>query len=112
MQDFRQELNELKNELLRVAALPYRPNLNDGVLITASPLWKLFRLKSWQKDLKACWDKLAAGEYDWAHIAYTIWPDRVKERCRTDRSIAIAHNLEHLCEVEVKSSKKKKTSGY
>ncbi len=106
LQDFKQELEDLKEELLRVAALPYKPDLNDGVLITACPLWKLFRLKSWQKDLKACWEKLAAGEYDWAHLACSIWPDRVKEKCRTDRSIAIAHDLEDLCEVEVKAKPK------
>ena len=51
---------------------------------------------------------LKGGEYDWAHLAYSIWPDRVKEKCKTDRAIAIAHDLEDLCEVEVKKQKKKK----
>lgn len=107
LQDFRQELIDMQDELLHVAKLPYKPNLNDGVLITASPWWRLFRLKSWQKELKACWEKLEGAEYEWAHIAYNIWPERVKEKCKTDRSIAIAHDLEHLCEVEVKKPKKK-----
>lgn len=40
--------------------------------------------------------------------SYSIWPDRVKEKCKTDRSIVIAHDLEHLCEVEVKKTKIKK----
>jgi len=75
-------LKEFHDELLRVAGLPFKPNLNDGVLITASPLWKLFRLPKWQKDLKSCWESLDAGEYDWAHLAYTIWPDRVKQVCK------------------------------
>jgi hypothetical protein len=109
LQDFRQELIDFRDELLRVAKLPYKPNLNDGVLITAAPLWKLFRLKKWQNDLKACWEKLETGEYDWAHLAYSIWPDRVREKCRTDRSLAIAHNLEHLCEIEPKKTKKEKS---
>jgi hypothetical protein len=111
LQDFAIELKEFQDELLRVAGLPYKPDLNDGVLITASPLWKLFRLPKWQKDLKACLESLEAGEYDWAHLAYTIWPDRVKKVCKTDRSIAIAHGLEDLCEVkapEKKTNKKKK----
>ena len=108
LQDLRQELIDMQDELLRVAKLPYKPNLNDGVMITASPLWRLFRLKSWQKVLKGCWEKLEGGEYEWAHLAYSIWPDRVKEKCKTDRSIAIAHDREHLCEVEVKKPKKKK----
>ena len=108
LQDFRQELIDFREELMRVAKLPYKPNLNDGVLITASPLWKLFRLTKWQNDLKACWEKLETGEYDWAHLAYSIWPDRVSEKCKTDRSIAIAHDLEQLCEIEPKKTKKKK----
>ena len=24
------------------------------------------------------------------------WPDRVREKCTTDKSLAIAHDLEHL----------------
>ncbi len=54
------------------------------------------------------WKKLEAGEYDWAHLAYTIWPERVKKVCESDRSIAIAHGLEHLCKVEVKKTKGKR----
>ena len=106
--DFLVELTDFHDELLRVAGLPYKPNLNDGVLITASPLWKLFRLPKWQKDLKACWEALSKGEYDWAHLAYTIWPDRVKELCRKDRSVAIAHGLEDLCEVKAPVKKQKR----
>lgn len=108
LQEIYQELIEFRKDLLRIAKLPYKPNLNDGVLITASPLWKLFRLKIWQDDLKACWETLETGEYDWAHLACSIWPDRVREKCKTDLSIAIAHDLEHLCEVEPKKTKKKK----
>ena len=108
MGDFAVELKEFHDDLLRVAGLPYKPNLNDGVLITASPLWRLFRLPKWQKDLKACWESLEDGEYDWAHLAYTIWPDRVKEVCKKDRSIAIAHSLEELCEVKAPEKKAKR----
>ena len=49
---------------------------------------------------KADAGRLEAGEYDWAHMAYTLWPGRVREVCKHDRSIAIAHGLEELCEVE------------
>ena len=96
LRSFRGELTDLRAELLRVAALPYRPNLDDGVLISAAPLHGLFRLPKWRADLNACWEKLAAGDYDWAHLAFAIWPDRVREACRRDRSIAIAHGLEDL----------------
>jgi hypothetical protein len=108
LEDFTIELKEFHDELLRVAGLPYKPNLNDGVLITASPLWKLFRLPKWQKDLKACWAALEGEEYEWAHMAYTIWPDRVKKVCKTDRSIAIAHGLEEFCDVKAPEKKVKR----
>ena len=94
--DFLRELLEFRDELLRVSALPYKPDLNDGVIINAAPLHRLFGLPKWAKDTKSCWEKLQRGDYDWAHLAYTIWPDRVREKCRTDCSLAIAHDLEHL----------------
>jgi hypothetical protein len=103
------ELREFRDELARIADLPYKPNLNDGVLITASPLWKLFRLPKWRNDLQQCWKELEAGHYDWAHLAYAIWPDRVRDACKSDRSIAIAHELESLCEIAAKPAKKKRS---
>ena len=64
--------------------------------ITAAPLWPLFRHKPWQKVLKDTWAKLEKGDYDWAHLAMTYWPERVREKCKTDKSLAIAHGLEDL----------------
>jgi len=99
------ELIELRDTLLAIAPT-YRPNHDDGVQITAAPLWKLFRHKPWQKVLKDTWAKLEKGDYDWAHIAFAYWPDRVREKCETDKSLAIAHDLEHLyVEPEPKPSK-------
>jgi hypothetical protein len=108
LREFLDELKDLRDEIECAIKLPWKPNLNDGVLITASPLHKLFRLPKWQKDLKACWDKLAKGDYDWAHLAHTIWPQRVEKACEKDRSIAIAHGLEHLCKVEPPKPNKKR----
>lgn len=98
LQDLRQELIDFRNDLLSITKLPYKPDLNDGVMITASPLWKLFRNKKWSQALKACWHKLEIGKNDWAHLAYSIWPERVKEKCKIDKSLAIAHELEDLYE--------------
>lgn len=100
------ELRDLREELLRIAALPFKPDLNDGVIINASPFHNLFRLRPWAKDTEDCWKKLENGDYDWANLAYAMWPDRVREVCKTDRSIAIAHGLEELCEVEAPVGKK------
>ena len=89
------ELIELRDALLQIAPA-YRPNHDDGVQITAAPLWQLFRHKPWQKILKDTWAKLEKGEYDWAYLAMAYWSDRVREKCMTDKSLAIAHDLEHL----------------
>ena len=101
------ELRDLREELLRITALPFKPDLSDGVIINAAPFYSLFRLRSWATDTDDCWKKLRKGDYDWAHLAYTIWPDRVREVCKKNRSIAIAHGLEDLCEVEAQGAKKK-----
>jgi len=89
------ELADLRDSLLEIAP-NYRPSHDDGVQITAAPLWKLFRLKPWQKVLKDTWAKLEKGDYDWAHLAMSYWPQRVRDKCVTDKSLAIAHNQEHL----------------
>jgi hypothetical protein len=106
--DFEQELKDFRNELLRVARF-WKPNLNDGVQITAAPLWKLFQHKPWQKKLKDTWTKLEKGDYDWAHLAYSIWPDRVREKCKHDKSLAIAHGLEDLYEELPEQPSKKRS---
>lgn len=95
LQTLELELIELRDTLLAIAQT-YRPNHDDGVQITAAPLWQLFRHKPWQKILKDTWAKLEKGDYDWAHLAMAYWPDRVREKCMTDKSLAIAHDLEHL----------------
>ncbi|MDA8592159.1 BREX-1 system adenine-specific DNA-methyltransferase PglX, partial [Flavobacteriaceae bacterium] len=102
------ELIDFKEELLRVAQLPYKPNQDDGVLITAAPLHNLFRHTKWSKSTEACWKKLEKGDYDWAHLAYSIWPDRVANKCKKDLSMAIAHGLESICEIKPKEKKTRK----
>ncbi|TSE37482.1 hypothetical protein Tfont_01009 [Tepidimonas fonticaldi] len=114
LQAFELELIELRDTLLKLAPT-YKPNHDDGVQISAAPLWQLFRHKPWQKVLKDTWEKLKKGDYDWAHLAMNDWPERVREKCKTDKSLAIAHGLEDLyIEPEAKPKKargKKKTGG-
>ena len=64
LESFVDELRAFLNELKRVAPL-WNPNLHDGVIINFAPLWRLVpHYKPWQKELKATWDLLCAGEID------------------------------------------------
>ena len=56
----------------------------------------MIAFKPWQKAVKACWDELVAGNYDWAHLSMHLWPERVVPKCATDRSLAIAHGLDDV----------------
>jgi len=95
LQTLERELGELRNTLLTIAP-HYHPNHDDGVQITAARLWPLFRHKPWQRVLKDTWARLEKGDYDWAHLAMNYWPERVREKCKADKSLAIAHGLEAL----------------
>lgn len=105
---FVDELKGMLDEVKRIAPL-WNPNLDDGVIITMAPLWRLVpQHRAWQKECKSCWDKVTAGEYDWAHLAMHLWPERVVPKCAEDRSLAIAHGLEEefwVRSLEVRSSK-------
>jgi hypothetical protein len=90
-----EDLRAFKAELDRVAPL-YRPDLNDGVIINHAPLWRMIGLPKWRKDCQATWNELVKGDYDWAHLALHLWPERVIPKCATDRSLAIAHGLDAI----------------
>jgi hypothetical protein len=91
-----QELRDLRAALDAINALPFLPDLDDGVVINAAPMRGLFRLKPWRDELEAVWTSLTTGEYDWAHLAMTLRRDEVLAKCKTDKSIAIAHGREDL----------------
>lgn len=94
--DVVEELRVFVEEVKRVAPL-WSPDLDDGVIINFAPLWRLVaHNKAWQKELKATWDALCAGDFDWAHLAMHLWPERVIPKCARDRSLAIAHGLENV----------------
>ena len=88
------ELKTFREEVALMAPL-WKPDLNDGVIINFAPLWRLApQPSSWQKECKQTWDALIRGDYDWAHLAMHLWPERVVPKCHKDRSLAIAHGLE------------------
>lgn len=99
-QAFVEELRSFLDEVKRLAPL-WNPTLDDGVVLTMAPLWRLVpQHKAWQKELKSKWEQLAGGKYDWAQLAMHMWPERVIPKCKTDRSLAIAHGVEDVFWVE------------
>jgi hypothetical protein len=76
----------------------FQPHVDDGTAISACMLAELFALPAWRRKLEQHRAKLHAGDYDWSHLAYGLYPQRVREKARLDRSIAIAHGLEDLYE--------------
>lgn len=105
-----QELMEMRDDFQKLIDGGYRPNKNDGVLITAAPFARFFRYAKFRKDLEACWKELSRGDYDWAHLAMSMWPERVLEACKTDRSIAIAHGRDELCPPDKPREKRSRSS--
>jgi Eco57I restriction-modification methylase len=95
-----EELRAFRDEVARIAPL-WNPDPNDGVIINFAPLWRLVPYhRAWQRECKDCWERLVAGEYDWAHLAMHLWPERVVPKCADDRSLAIAHGIEEVFWIE------------
>lgn len=95
------ELTQFSETMGRIAREGYEPEENwidDGVILRLAPLWELIPI--WYREPKKYWERLQNGEYDWSHIAMRYWPERVKEKCGTNKSFAIAHGHEEWYEGE------------
>ncbi len=90
LEELRQEITEFKEELEKVAKMGYDPNFDDGVILNMAPLHTVI---PWNEPAKY-WKDLESGKYDWARIAMKYWPERVKAKCKKDKSLAIAHGYE------------------
>jgi hypothetical protein len=66
----------------------WTPELDDGVILNLAPLREL--MPSW-KEPELFWQELEEGKYDWSYTAMRYWPDRALEKCKTNKSYAIAH---------------------
>jgi hypothetical protein len=78
---------EQKNERGETAG--WAPEIDDGVILNLAPLWEL--MPSW-KEPEKFWKELEEGKYDWSYTAMRYWPERVLEKCRNNKSYAIAHD--------------------
>jgi hypothetical protein len=85
------DLEEFAKNLKAITDRGYDPDIDDGVILNLVPLASV--MPSWSKEPQKYWDALERGEYDWAHIAMKYWPQRVKQKCKTDKSLAIAHGV-------------------
>lgn len=91
VEELRDDVQAFANWIDAIRARGYAPHIDDGVLINMAPLWEL--IPSWQAVPKNCWQALERDDYDWAYMAMDYWPDRVKEKCKENKSYAIAHDL-------------------
>jgi hypothetical protein len=77
----------------RHADARYVMDLDDGVMVNSAALWPL--LEPQWKDPKKWWKELANAkgkkDYDWSHLAARYFPERVKQKCHVDPSLAVAH---------------------
>ncbi len=103
-----EDLATFADSLERVLKRGYEPDLDDGVLINLAPLYELVPWPRKKKvagrsmsELEAVWRALEAGEYDWAHMAMRYWPERVREKAKRDKSLAIAHGLPFGITIEI-----------
>lgn len=87
------ELQRFVADLEQAAPL-WNPNLDDGTVLCAAVLHRLFQHNGWRKECETKWRDLEALKYPWAHISLHLWPERVLPLCHRDRSLAIAHDLE------------------
>ena len=102
------DMQALEAELQRVNDLPYKPNHDDGVPVTAAPLRNVFRHNGWKRECLSNWEALQEGEYDWSHLAYALYPDRIRDKAKKDWCMALTHGLEELCENKPKEKKSRK----
>jgi hypothetical protein len=86
------DVAEFARRLDGVLQRGYEPHVDDGVLLNLAPLWEL--VPAWSTTLRRTWQRLERGDFDWSETARMYWPDRVREKCRTNRSLALAHGLE------------------
>lgn len=105
------EIHTLETELQRVNDLPYKPNHDDGIPVTAAPLLNTFRHNGWKKECQSNWEELQQGEYDWSHLAYSLYPARIRDKAKKDWCMALTHGLEELCENKPKEKKLRKKRG-
>jgi hypothetical protein len=95
LQKLADELTAFAKDLEAITRTGYEPEENwidDGVILRMAPLWKIIPI--WKSEPKKYWERLENGDFDWSHLAMKYWPDRVRQKCKQNKSYAIAHGHE------------------
>ena len=103
-----QQVEYMMDELNSIINAGYKPNHDDGVPVTSCPLVKLIAHRGWKQECTENWEDLQKGEYDWSHLAMSMFPARVTQKAKKDWCLALTHGLEHLCENKPKEKKTRK----
>lgn len=103
-----QQVEGMMEELNNIINAGYKPNHDDGVPVTSCPLVKLIAHRGWKQECTENWEDLQKGEYDWSHLAMSMFPARVTQKAKKDWCLALTHGLEHLCENKPKEKKTRK----
>lgn len=103
-----QQVEGMIEEITRIIDLGYEPNHDDGVPVTSCPLVNLVRHRGWNTECAANLETFERGDYDWSHLAMSMFPSRVTQKAKKDWCMALTHGLEHLCENKPKEKKTRK----
>lgn len=105
------QVEGMMEELNKLLAAGYTPNHDDGVPVTAAPLHHLAASRLWRQECEKNMEQLAQGDYDWSHLAMSMYPARVTQKAKKDWCMALTHGLEHLCENKPKEKRSRKKKG-
>lgn len=106
-----EQVEGMMDELNRILAAGYVPNHDDGVPVTAAPLLHLAASRPWRVECEKNMELLENGDYDWSHLAMSMYPARVTQKAKKDWCMALTHGLEHICENKPKEKKARKKKG-
>lgn len=106
-----EQVEGMMDELNRILAAGYVPNHDDGVPVTAAPLLHLAASRPWRVECEKNLELLEKGDYDWSHLAMSMYPARVTQKAKKDWCMALTHGLEHICENKPKEKKARKKKG-
>lgn len=103
-----EQVEGMMEKLNRIIEAGYVPNHDDGVPVTAAPLQHLAASRLWRTECEKNMELLAKGDYDWCHLAMSMYPARVAQKAKKDWCMALTHGLEHICENKPKEKKTRK----